>query len=113
MSKFYSYLVFGEKGEYSDYNWWLIACYTNREQAELHAKKAKEFVVSVTQDERYKDDDYFDREEKLRKNPYDPDCSVYLDDVEYKVYEVESVRHLDEWIELELKSNSPKEIFSA
>lgn len=67
------YLVMGSTGEYSDRTEWCVAVYTNREQAELHAKLAYEHLKQF--------------------------CEARGIGVKYSVEELPLMRHVDEYLE--------------
>ena len=73
-------------------NIWLVACYTEKEMAELHAEKAMDMSFSMNEDEEFRSDESFvyDWDTIHRKAQYQ---------TEYYVEEVYLFRHLDEFLE--------------
>jgi hypothetical protein len=99
------YLVIGEEGSYYDYEKWVVAAYTTREQAEEHCQRLRETLKGFAEDWHK----IRDHEEKHRAyeawqkrwnqaRPLNLDPKVIVE-AEYHVEEVVLVRHVDEFLE--------------
>ena len=79
------WLVEASEGDYSDRQEWIIAAYTNQEQAEEHLRKLEEYAKENPEAE---------------TGPYDP-AHIWggLSAVRYVVGKILVHRHLDEYLE--------------
>lgn len=83
------YLLQGNTGEYSDYQDWIIACYTNKKEAEKHLKLLQEEVKEKEKTALYRHN---------IKTKYDPNISIDYTGVFYNVIEFETVDSLKEFL---------------
>lgn len=102
------YLVQGSTGEYSDHTTWAVACYPSRDVADLHARKANEWLKErkihenddgVGMHEYYGCGTEWDEEKTPEPNPWDRMMTLKYTGGKYTVAEVPFCLHPDQYQE--------------
>lgn len=109
------WVVYGSTGEFSDWTVWIVAVYSNEEQAREHARLADEYSKDVA--EQADNDWEYDVSKAQAENPYDRGCRIDYNGATYNVQEHPLVCHPDEYMELgltrgtrlNLKGHAPSE----
>ena len=81
------YIVFGQSGEYSDAEEWMVKAFREKNQANTLAKNAQKEAERLLNRTDY--DDAIEYLESLNLNKYDKNCRTVYYGVNYVVREIE------------------------
>ena len=104
------YVVRGQTGEYTDWTTWIVACYSTKEQADVHLNRLELKTTELKLDRNgiaNRHDNWmaahnqFEAAKKLVEQTLDPHVNGELSTgISYEVEEVEFFDHLDEFMEV-------------